>query len=613
MEKFDYKDFSENMALQAMNLIPDDISDEGRKYLIKTIENFSYLAGEAIENDTTLNLTVDNKVVITQIIAEWTFHKSVDLARSDIPAKYWDAIMQKIAFTIFEIAKQGILKQLPQDELIEVVEHHVIKVWKESLNELQEKDAITQSCKQEAENISNIDEMAKVFHSKDDSEVIKNTKNKPKKTFNILKIIKPKLKIFCWSLTIIALGIATLYFKTNIFNFIILHKNAICVSAILGFIIGLIVYFATQKEIEHQLNELEETKQQLRDLVDPCKMYERLGVDILSLQVGAGLLSIADPDQDGELLAKTAALRQRLTDELGYIIPNIRIMDSSGIDANEYYISVRQNVVADGFVYPDKYMVIADEWESKVGEIPENARCGVDPCYSVQAYWLDKEQVEDKPHITASDAVDVIITHLREVVIKYVDLILTTVDIDKYIVLAKSTIEISNRLHKEDFRKIFVNLIREKVSIKDIILIFDRLNDYSRTLTDSDRLSEKIRQVLAQQICLEHCNESKIIYAVKLSQKWQTILEHRLEWGEEHKTFYFAEGQKEELIETTAMILMQAHQEINEQPVIICPSKIRLPLYRLLVDYIPTVVVLSESEILPTFKVEDVGTVEKYD
>ena len=288
-------------------------------------------------------------------------------------------------------------------------------------------------------------------------------------------------------------------------------------------------------------------------------------------------------------------------------------MDSSGIDANEYYISVRQNVVADGFVYPNKYMVIADEWESKVGEIPENARCGVDPCYSAQAYWLDKEQVEDKPHVTASDAVDVIITHLREVVIKYVDLILTTVDIDKYIILAKSTIQISNRLHKEDIRKIFVNLIREKVSIRDIILIFDRLNDYSRTLTDSDRLSEKIRQVLAQQICLEHCNESKIIYAVKLSQKWQTILEHRLEWGEEHKTFYFTEGQKEELIETTAMILMQAHQEINEQPVIICPSKIRLPLYRLLVDYIPTVVVLSESEILPTFKVEDIGTIKKYD
>ena len=117
-------------------------------------------------------------------------------------------------------------------------------------------------------------------------------------------------------------------------------------------------------DVQSQLGQLENVRQNMQDLVNPNKMYERLGVDVLSLQVGAGLLVIADPDQEGQLLAKIAALRQRVTDELGYIIPNIRIMDSSALESNEYMISIRGNMVATGYVYPGKYMVIADQWDS---------------------------------------------------------------------------------------------------------------------------------------------------------------------------------------------------------------------------------------------------------
>lgn len=91
-------------------------------------------------------------------------------------------------------------------------------------------------------------------------------------------------------------------------------------------------------DVQSQLGQLENVRQNMQDLVNPNRMYERLGVDTLSLQVGSNLLVIADPDQDGQLLPKIAALRQRITDELGYIIPNIRIMDSSALDANEYMI-----------------------------------------------------------------------------------------------------------------------------------------------------------------------------------------------------------------------------------------------------------------------------------
>ena len=79
---------------------------------------------------------------------------------------------------------------------------------------------------------------------------------------------------------------------------------------------------------------------------DPNTMYERLGVDVMEIQIGAGLLPVADPDNDGQLPAKNAALRQRLTDELGYILPSIRIRDFAQLDDNEYIIIIRGSEAA---------------------------------------------------------------------------------------------------------------------------------------------------------------------------------------------------------------------------------------------------------------------------
>ena len=160
-------------------------------------------------------------------------------------------------------------------------------------------------------------------------------------------------------------------------------------------------------DVQSQLGQLENVRQNMQDLVNPNKMYERLGVDVLSLQVGAGLLVIADPDQEGQLLAKIAALRQRVTDELGYILPNIRIMDSSALEANEYMISIRGNTVATGYVYPGKYMVIADQWDAVKKSVPDDAIIAVDPTYQTQAYWVNSEDAQSASNVTAVDAKDV--------------------------------------------------------------------------------------------------------------------------------------------------------------------------------------------------------------
>ena len=107
-----------------------------------------------------MNLNADQAVLITQIIAEWSYHKSIDLVKSGILPQYWDTIMQKIAFTIFEISKQAVTKNIPQDQLLQAIEHHVVKVYQQCIDELQQKGLINEEIKERAKSQSNIDAMA---------------------------------------------------------------------------------------------------------------------------------------------------------------------------------------------------------------------------------------------------------------------------------------------------------------------------------------------------------------------------------------------------------------------------------------------------------------------
>ena len=161
IEGFDYKGFAQAMAGQAKELVPKDLKPEDQEYIVNTLGNFTMLAGEAIYNDESLQISAEQAVFITQIIAEWSFHKSIDLIHSGINRDYWDSIMQKIAFTIFEVAKQGVIRNIAQEQLLQAVEHHVVKVYKKCIEDLEQKGVIDESTKEQAESQSNIDAMAK--------------------------------------------------------------------------------------------------------------------------------------------------------------------------------------------------------------------------------------------------------------------------------------------------------------------------------------------------------------------------------------------------------------------------------------------------------------------
>lgn len=159
IEGFDYKQFSQMLAGQAKELVPPEFDDFQKNYIVQTLLNFSMLAGEAIANDASMGFNADQAVLLTQIIAEWSFHKSVDLIRSGVDSQYWDGVLQKVAFTIFEIGKQTIQNNIPQDQMLALIEHHVKQAFDEAIDELSQKGAIDESVKESAQHQSNIDTM----------------------------------------------------------------------------------------------------------------------------------------------------------------------------------------------------------------------------------------------------------------------------------------------------------------------------------------------------------------------------------------------------------------------------------------------------------------------
>jgi len=385
------------------------------------------------------------------------------------------------------------------------------------------------------------------------------------------------------------------------------------VAVLVGFI-ALNVFVAN--DVQQQMGQLDQVKEDMNDLINPNRMYGKLGVDPLSLQVGNDLLQIADPDQNGQLLGKIAGLRSRLTEELGFILPNIRIMDSAAVGPNEYLISIRGNPVASGNVYPDRYMIPASQFQGAHVPVPRASVTDVEPIYKLEeAYWVMAHDIPEPLRNNATEATDMIIEHLKEVAIRHVDDVMTKIDVLKLIEMVRSydpsIIQelVPTILTANDLRHIFVNLIREKVSIKDIYFIFERLADYARFTKEPDILSERLRAALGRQICLMHSDRNKHMYAVTLSSDWEKLLDDSCQRTDFGTIFILNPLQVQELIEQTSETLRRVQQTYERVPVILCSPRIRLALFQLLDRHIPVIAVMSYSELIPEIEVHAVGTI----
>ena len=161
IEGFHPQDFAKNLAGQAGQVIPADIAAPDKKFIIDIVYKFCVLSGDALVKDAALNLDSAQASLITQFIGEWSFHKSIDLLRAKINPELREGVLQRVAFTVFEIAKQAVIKKMPQEQIIPLVEHHVNTCFKQAIEDLKSKGLIDEKSSDNAIHQSNIDVMAK--------------------------------------------------------------------------------------------------------------------------------------------------------------------------------------------------------------------------------------------------------------------------------------------------------------------------------------------------------------------------------------------------------------------------------------------------------------------
>ena len=379
-----------------------------------------------------------------------------------------------------------------------------------------------------------------------------------------------------------------------------------------------IAYFRTKRELVKTNKELKEVKSQINDLVDSSKAYDRLGVDNIKLEVGNGLLCIADPRQEGELVYKIAVMRQQLLDNVGYIVPEIRICDSNELGENEFAISIHGSEVFKNSVYPDRFLTFVGDYEKNGQNVP-NDKISYNTKWQGEGYWITKENAEKlSKNIECKKPTDVMMDFLKHIVIEYVNDIITIKEANKYIESVRKNYsslvvdEVLELIPVSTIRQILSNLVREEVSIKDIGLIFDKLCDLARFSQEADILSERIRTAFGQQIMNKN-TVYNTLFAVTIKQDWEQLLDEACQRTELGTMFLLSPMLVQKLIETVAITLIEVHKKINQQPVILCPPRIRLPLYQLLVRHIPSIVVISYSELTTNIKVEAIDTIGEND
>lgn len=160
LASFDFSAFAADLSSQAAAVVPPDISPEDKEFVVDIILRFCQMAGDALVKEENSKLNATEASLVTQFIGEWIFHKSIDIIRAGIEPQYREGILQRVAFTVFEIAKQAVEKDLPQEQLINLVEAHVKKCFEKAMADMKERGILSEEMAQNALSQSNIDAMA---------------------------------------------------------------------------------------------------------------------------------------------------------------------------------------------------------------------------------------------------------------------------------------------------------------------------------------------------------------------------------------------------------------------------------------------------------------------
>ena len=351
-------------------------------------------------------------------------------------------------------------------------------------------------------------------------------------------------------------------------------------------------------KISSRLKELEDLKAKLAQATSPDAMFSKLKEDKLSIRLSEEILGYIAPDHEileEELVAETVKSRLKLTEELGYVIPKIIFQDDENLNPYEFTIRIRGLDVFKANVYPNFLMFFADEihTDKKI----KNSISETDKITGKKIIWIEKEKAKDfwQNGITGAEF---IARALEFCAVKYVDELLDYEDLDKYIDIVNRTNEflveniIPDFITLSDLRFILTSLIRERVSIKNITYIFEKLNDFAEESTKSD-LIKKVRLSLARHICKNNISEDGTISAFEMSE---ATLDKFLPSFEESEDAIIKIDA--EFAEKFAAKLDKKVKKLGiENPKLIVPLELRHLIFSLLSNYTNNITVLAREEI----------------
>jgi len=351
------------------------------------------------------------------------------------------------------------------------------------------------------------------------------------------------------------------------------------------------------EEISKYIKDLDDLKKKLAGVISPDIMEKKLGEQKLTLSVSEELIDLLDNDNDNNLLSQIVLLRQNLTDSLGYIIPKIKLEIDDALDENEFCIKVRGIPVLNSYAYSSHTMFY--EKELQMESFPENSIKNKDGISGLDVVWIDDENCKDF-WVKGLDTADYISKAIENIIIKHIDEIFDYSDINRYIEIVSNQnlylVEniIPDYMSISELKYILTSLIKEKVSIKDIVYIFEKINDFADE-TNKEELLERIRISLSRQISKSAANEKdSVIYAYELSEESiKSFIGDKTD-----DEVIRIESNKIELIVSKLKEKIEKYTPDDKETVLIVPMKIRHIIYLVLSQIMPNIKVVSREELL---------------
>ncbi|OIJ13148.1 flagellar biosynthesis protein FlhA [Anaerobacillus alkalilacustris] len=374
---------------------------------------------------------------------------------------------------------------------------------------------------------------------------------------------------------------------------------------------GYFLLKSNDKRLE-QIDEVASSEDTQEDMKSPESVVNLLQVDPIEFEFGYGLIPLADANQGGDLLDRVVMIRRQLALELGLIVPVIRIRDNIQLQPNEYCIKIKGNEVAKGELLLDHFMAMSPG-------VDDESIVGIDtmePAFGMPALWIGedmKEQAELSGY-TVVDPPSVVSTHLTEVIKRHAHELIGRQETKQLVDHLKEAYPTlvddvtPNPLSVGEVQKVLANLLKEKVSIRNLPTIFETLADYGQMTKDTDLITEYVRQALSRQITKQYTNVNDPLYVITVSGSVEKIVAEGVQQTE-HGNFLAMDPNDSQSVVDAIIYEVERMSEMGQMPILLCSPAVRMYIRHLVERYLPHVPVLSYNELEPTIEVQSVGVV----